>query len=79
MSEHDTPSEIFTLQTRNSVDSKYEDRQVNMAFENRHMPLFKVVPPAVGSYIHLEARFRIDAIAYYKGKIVLCCTFVSPL
>jgi hypothetical protein len=74
MSEHDTPSELFTIRTRNVPGSKYEDRHVNMAFENQHMPLFKVVPPTVGSYIHLEARFKIDAILYYKGKIVLCCT-----
>lgn len=77
MSETDTPSELFTLRTRRWVESQYEDRQVNMAFENRHVPLFKVVPPTVGSFIYLECKYRIDAIAYYKGKIVLCLTDAS--
>lgn len=74
MSEHDTESSIFRVRTRNSEGSPYEDRAINMAFENQHMPLFKVVPPAVGSFIYLESKYRIDAIAYHKGKIVLCLT-----
>jgi hypothetical protein len=74
MSEHDTESSIFRLRTRNSDQSPYEDRGINMAFENQHMPLFKIVPPAVGSFIYLEGKYRIDAIAYYKGKIILCVT-----
>jgi hypothetical protein len=77
MSEHDTPSTLFMLRTRQFEDGKYEDRHVNMAFENTHLPLFKVVPPAVGSFIYLEFKYRIDAIAYYKGKIVLCLTHAT--
>jgi hypothetical protein len=77
MSEHDTPSTLFTLRTRTMEGQKYEDRAVNMAFENTHVPLFKVVPPSVGSFIYMECKYRIDAIAYYKGKIVLCLTDAS--
>lgn len=74
MSEHDTESNIFRLRTRNADCIPYEEREVNMAFENQHMPLFKIVPPAVGSFLYLEAKYRIDGIAYHKGKIVICCT-----
>jgi hypothetical protein len=42
-----------------------------MAFENEHMPLFKVVPPTVGSFIYLECKMMIEAIAYRDGKIIL--------
>jgi hypothetical protein len=74
MSEHSTPSTLFTLRTRTMEGQKYEDRAVNMAFENRMLPLFKVVPPQVGSFIYIECKYRIDAIAYHKDKIVLCLT-----
>lgn len=77
MSEHDTPSTLFTLMTRMIDGAKYEDRSVNMAFENKHLPLFKVVPPMVGSFIYIEYKYRIDAIAYHKGKIVLFLTNAS--
>jgi len=69
VSEHDTASSIFAVHTRNGNAGPYADRSVNMAFENKHLPLFKIVPPTVGSFIYLESRFRIDAIAYHKGKI----------
>lgn len=74
MSEHDTPSNIFELRTRASEASKYENRDVNMRFENEHMPLFKVVPPTLGAFLYLECKYRIDAIAYHKGKIILGLT-----
>jgi hypothetical protein len=74
MSENDTPSVLFSVRTRHMEGQDYEDREINMAFENRHMPLFKVVPPMAGSFIYLECKYRIDAIAYHKGKIVLCLT-----
>jgi hypothetical protein len=69
--ENDIESSLFTLLVRPSPHCKYEDRKVNMAFENAHMPLFKVVPPTVGSFIYLECRMMIEAIAYKNGKIVL--------
>jgi hypothetical protein len=74
MSDHDTPSSIFTLCCRKHTDSQYEDRDVNMAFENRHMPLFKIVPPTAGSFIYLEAKYRIDHIEYKNSKIILYMT-----
>ena len=74
MSDRDTPSQIFRLRTRMFNGKEYEDRDVNMEFEKNHIELFKVVPPTVGSFIYLEWKYRIDAIAYHKGKIVLCMT-----
>lgn len=74
MSEYDTESSVFRLRTRNSDGSPYNERSVNVAFENKFMPLFKIVPPTAGSFIYLEAKYRIDAVAYHKGKIILCCT-----
>ena len=73
--ENDTESNLFTLLVRASPDSKYEDRKVNMAFENNHMPLFKVVPPTVGSFIYLECKMMIEAIAYKNGKIILAVVY----
>jgi hypothetical protein len=77
MSDHSTPSTFFALKTRSYLNMEYHDRSVNMAFENKHLPLFKVVPPAVGSILHLECFYKIDAISYYDGKIVFHCTKVG--
>jgi hypothetical protein len=75
MSDHDTPSETFILATRTCENSQYQPRHVNLAFDKLHIPMFKVVPPTIGSFIDLECMFRIDAIKYGKdGKIILYAT-----
>lgn len=74
MSDRDTPSQIFRLRTRHFGDMEYEDRDVNMEFEKTHIELFKIVPPTIGSFIYLEWKYQVDAIAYQKGKIILCMT-----
>lgn len=72
----DTPSKVFRVRTRRSENSPYEDRDINMVFEKDYIELFKIVPPTFGSFIYLESKFRIDDIAYHKGKIILCLTDV---
>ena len=74
MSDNDTESTLFCLFTRNWKEMHYRERPVNKAFENEFMPLFKVVPPSVGSFIQLEAKYLIDEVGYAEGKIILCCT-----
>ncbi len=72
--ETETPSRFFRLRTRNCDGVPYEEREVNMAFEQEYLPLFEIVPPTAGSFIYLEAKYRVDGVAYHKGKIVLCLT-----
>lgn len=75
MSDSSTPSEIFLVGTRNVEGQSYTDRHVNLDFEKRHLAMFKIVPPAVGSFLDLECFYRIDLIRYSKdGKIVILCT-----
>lgn len=77
MNIHATESDIFTLAHRRYEDSKYEYRSVNKAFEERHLSLFKIVPPTVGCIINLECPMTIDKIAYVGNKIVLFVTDIK--
>lgn len=67
--DHDTPSTVFLIGTRNVEGQAYTDRQVNLDFEKRHLAMFKIVPPAVGSFLDLECLYKIDTIRYAKRSV----------
>lgn len=68
------PASIITLHTRNWQEGKYEGREINKEFEDELLGLFKIVPPCPGFLLYIEARYKIDTVAYHKGKIILCLT-----
>lgn len=60
----------FSLKFRRSDQKVYKERSVNKSFEDRHIEMFKIVPPCVGSILNLECSMRIDSIEYNDGEIV---------
>jgi hypothetical protein len=71
-----TPATHFKLMVRNfrvqSINiENYHDRDINKVWEDQYLPLFKIVPPAIGSIIHIECSYIIDMVEYAGGKIVL--------
>lgn len=75
----ETPSKLFAVMVRNmssplSSYGKYENREINMCFETKHIPLFAVCPPSKGAILHLERPMTIDLIEYKDSKIVFWVT-----
>jgi hypothetical protein len=74
VSDTDTPASIITLRTRNFDGGTYKGREINKEFEDELLGLFKIVPPCPGFLLYIETRYKIDTVAYHKGKIILCLT-----
>lgn len=74
MSDTATPASIISLRTRNWQEGTYEGRDINKKFEDELLELFKIVPPCPGFLLYIETRYKIDTVAYHKGKIILCLT-----